>query len=110
MHHKKFKKFYRMDFGAFENLLNMLTPFLRSMCVNQVRPKMEIEKIVACVIYRFAHGHSSKHMADCFTIGASTIRKYVDIICNMLVDKDKLFSHCISILSEARLQSTCCEL
>jgi hypothetical protein len=93
-----------MDFGAFENLLNMLTPFLRSMCVNQVRPQMEIRKIVACVIYRFAHGHSPEHMADRFKIGASTIRKYVDIVCDILTDKDKLFSHCISIPSEARLQ------
>ena len=105
MHHNKLKKFYRMDFSAFENLLNMFTPFLRSRCVNQVRPQMEIRKIVACVIYRFAHGHSAEHMADRFKIGASTIRKYVDIVCDILTDRNKLFSHCISIPSEARLQS-----
>ena len=64
---------------------------------------MEIRKIVACVIYRFAHGHSPEHMADRFKIGASTIRKYVDIVCDILTNKDKLFSHCISTPSEARL-------
>jgi hypothetical protein len=105
MHLNKFKKFYRMDFDAFENLLNMLTPFLRSRCVNQVRPQMEIRKIVACVVYRFAHGHSPEHMADRFKIGASTIRKYVDIVCDILTDKDKLFSNYISIPSEDRLIS-----
>ena len=105
MHHNKFKKFYRMDFGAFENLLNMLTPFLKSRCENQVRPQMEIRKIVACVIYRFAHGHSAEHMADRFKIGASTIRKYVDIVCDILTDTDKLFSHYISIPSGDRLLS-----
>lgn len=105
MHHNKFKKFYRMDFGAFENLLNMLSPFLRSMCVNLVRPQMEIKKIMACVLYRFVHGHSQEHMADRFKIGASTIRKHNHIVCDILTDKDKLFSHCISIPSETRLQS-----
>jgi len=103
MHHNKFKKFYRMDFGAFENLLNMLTLFLRSRCVNQVRPQIEIRKIVACVLYRFAHGHSPNHMEDRFKIGASTIRKYVDIVCDILTKKEKLFSHYISIPSEDRL-------
>ena len=104
MHEAKFKKFYRMSFAAFDNLLNMLIPFLRSRCVNQVRPQMEIKKIVACVIYRFAHGHSAEHMADRFKIGASTIRKYVDIVCDILCDGDKLFSQFISIPTGDRLK------
>jgi len=99
MHYNKFKKFYRMDFGAFENLLNMLSPFLKNRCVNQVRPQIEIRKIVACVIYRFIHDHSVEYMADRFKIGASTIRKYIDIVFDILMDEDKLFSKYISIPS-----------
>jgi len=60
---------------------------------------MEIRKIVTCVIYNFAYGHSAEHMEDCFKIGASTIRKYVDIVYDILTNEDKLFSKYISIPS-----------
>ena len=103
MHERKFKKFYRMNYLAFNNLLQLLTPFLRSACVNQVKPQLEIKKIVACVIYRLAHGHSPEHMADKFKVEASTIRKYVDIVCNILTNREKLFSHYIVIPSGDRL-------
>ena len=95
MHERKFKKFYRMSYPAFNNLVQLLTLFLRSECVNQVRPQLEIKKIVACMIYRLAYGHSPEHMADRFKVGASTIRKYVDIVCDILTDREKLFSHYI---------------
>jgi hypothetical protein len=32
-------------------------------------------------------------------VGASTIKKYVDIVCDMLIDKNKLFSKYINIPS-----------
>jgi len=89
-----------MNFDAFENLLNMLSSFLRSRCVNQVRPQMKIRKIVACIIYRFAHGYSPDHMANRFKIEVSTIKKYVDIVCDILTSKDKLYSQYINIPSE----------
>jgi hypothetical protein len=38
-------------------------------------------------------------MVDRLNVGASTIKKYVDIVCNLLIDKDKLFSRYINILS-----------
>jgi len=66
---------------------------------------MEIRKIVASIPYRCAHGYNVEHMADRLKIGASTIKKYVDIICDMLTDGDKLFSHYISIPSRNRLLS-----
>ena len=58
---------------------------------------------MACVIYRLAHGHSPEHIADRFKVGASTIRKYVDIVCNILTDREKLFSQYIAIPSGDRL-------
>ena len=43
-------------------------------------------------------------MIDRFKVGASTIRKYVDIICDIFINKEKLFSHYIAIPSEDHLQ------
>ncbi len=51
------------------------------------------------MIYRFAHGFSATLMADRFNVGASTIRNNVDIVCDVLIDKNKLFSKYISIPS-----------
>jgi hypothetical protein len=43
-------------------------------------------------------------MINRFNVGASTIRKYVDIVCDVLIDKDKLFNKYISIPSGQRLK------
>jgi hypothetical protein len=32
------------------------------------------------------------HMADWFNVGASTIIRYVDIICDVLINKNELFN------------------
>ena len=104
MYERKFKKFYRMSYPAFNNLVQLLTLFLRSNCVNQVRPQLEIKKIVTYVIYGLAHGHSPEHMANRFKVGASTIRKYVDIVCDILTYREKLFSYYIVIPSGDHLQ------
>ena len=66
-------EFYRMSYPAFNNLVQLLTPFLRSGCVNQVRPQLEIKKIAACVIYGLPYGHSPEHMADRFKVGAESM-------------------------------------
>ncbi len=42
------------------------------------------------MLCRFAHGLSPKHMSDKFDVGSSTIHKYVDIMCDVLCNKDKL--------------------
>ncbi len=43
------------------------------------------------MLCRFAHGLSPKHMLDKFDVGASIVRKYVDIVCDVFCNKDKLF-------------------
>jgi hypothetical protein len=43
-------------------------------------------------------------MVDRFNVGASTIRKYVDIVYNVLMDKDNLFNKYISIPSGQHLK------
>jgi hypothetical protein len=54
---------------------------------------------VVIVIFQFAHGFNVTQMANQFNVSASRIRKYVDIVCDVLIDKDKLFSKYISIPS-----------
>jgi len=56
------------------------------------------------VIYRLAHGSSAAHMANQFNVKASIVRKYEDIVCDALCDKNKLFSKYISIPSSDYLQ------
>ena len=56
------------------------------------------------MIYRLAHGHSLKHMANRFKITNSIIRKYIDIVCDIFTNKEKLSSHYITIPSGDHLQ------
>ncbi len=95
---RKFLLHYIMNFEAFNNLVLELTPFLQSSCPNLIRPQLKIRKIVAIVIYRLAHAFNVTHMVVRFNVGASTIRKYVDIVYDVLIDKEKLFSKYKSIL------------
>ena len=59
---------------------------------------------MACAIYRLAHGHSLKHMADRFKVEASIIKKYIDIVYDIITDREKLFNHYIAIPSKDHLQ------
>jgi hypothetical protein len=70
---RKFLLHYKISFGAFNNLVLELTHFLQSSCLNPIKTQLEIKKIMAIVIYRFAHGFSVTHMADRFNVGALTI-------------------------------------
>jgi len=58
---------------CFNNLIEELTPFLKSKCINLVRSQLEIKKIVVIVLYRFVHGFNPKHMSNKFDVGAYTI-------------------------------------
>jgi hypothetical protein len=51
-----------MSFETFNNLVQLLTLYLRSESEILVRPQTEIRLIIAIVIYQFAHGHSLEHI------------------------------------------------
>ncbi|KAG0573764.1 hypothetical protein KC19_VG207800 [Ceratodon purpureus] len=93
-----------MSLEAFDYLVHMFTPYLKSQCINLVRPKLEIRKIVAQVLHGFAHGYSLDHIANRLKAAGSTITKYVDIVSDILSNKDKLLSRCISEPRGVRLQ------
>jgi hypothetical protein len=80
-----------MTFDTFNVLDEELTPFLKSECFNHVRRQLEVRKIVAIVLYQFAHGLSPKHISNRFNVGTSIECNYVDIVCDVLCNKDKLF-------------------
>ncbi len=88
--------YYRMSFEAFNNLVEELTPFVQSQCVNLFQPQVETRKIVVIMIYRLVHGISATHNVDWFNVGTSTIMKYVDIMSGAPCDKNKLFNKFIS--------------
>jgi hypothetical protein len=68
-----------------------------------VRAPLEIRKIVGIVLYRLAHGITAEIIADRFNVGASTVRKYMGIVLDALVSRDKLFGKYISVPSDACL-------
>jgi hypothetical protein len=105
MYERKYIKYCRMSFESFNNLVQLLTLYSRSENEILVRQQTEIRLIIAAVIYRFAHGHSPEHIQRRLQIAASTLRKYIDILCDILIDRNKLFSTCISIPSRDRLQA-----
>ncbi len=96
MKHRKYIMYYMMTFDVFQKLVLELIPCLQSQCFDFVRPHLEIKKIVAIDFYKFANGYSVTHMVDCFNVGASTIWKYLDIVCDVFTDINKIFSKYIS--------------
>jgi hypothetical protein len=76
----------------YDILLEKLIPYLQSQCFNLVRPHLKVKNIVVFVFYKFANGHSASHMVDCFNVGASSIRKYVNIVCDVFTNINKLFN------------------
>ena len=72
---------YRMEFMAFEALVDFLTPFLRPTAVRFVRPPIPVRKQVKLVLYRLAYGISCARMHNLYGCGESTICKYTMIVC-----------------------------
>jgi hypothetical protein len=87
MRDRKYIMYYRMTFDVFQTLVLELIPYLQSLCLNLVRPHLENKKIIAVIFYKFGNGHNATHMANCFNVGASTIRKYMNIVCDVLINK-----------------------
>jgi len=84
-------------------LVEELTPFLKFECFDHVRPQLEVGKIVAIVLYKFVHGLNPKHISNRFDVCASIVCNYVDIVCDVLCNKDKLFDKYIKTPTRNRL-------
>ena len=55
------------------------------------------------MLYHLVHRITAEIIADKFNIGVSTIRKYMRIVLDAFVSKEKLFGKYISVPSSARL-------
>ena len=103
MRDRKYMEAYRMSYASFMYLVSELEPYLQSTSIHFVRAPLEIRKAVGIVLYRLAHGITAEIIADRFNVGASTVRKYMGIVLDALVSRDKLFGKYISVPSGARL-------
>ena len=92
-----------MSYASFMYLVSELEPYLQSTSIHFVRAPLEIRKVVGIVLYRLAHGITAEIIADRFNVGASTVRKYMRIVFDALISRDKLFGKYISVPSNARL-------
>jgi hypothetical protein len=88
---------YIMSFNTFNNSVEELFPFLKLKCLNPMNLQLEIRKMIVVVLYRFVHGFSFKHMSNRFDVGAPIVQKYVDILYDVLCDKNKLFGKYINM-------------
>ncbi len=62
-----------------------------------VKAPLEPRKVIRLLLYWYAHGVSANIIVDKFNVEVFTMSKYVDIIVNVLIYKDKLFSWYIFI-------------
>jgi hypothetical protein len=69
-----------------------LTPFIYPFTTQFVRTLIPLKNIVKMVLYRLAHGISSKRMNALYGVGAFIIRKYTYNVCDVLSNGDKFFS------------------
>jgi hypothetical protein len=62
-----------------------------------VNAPLEPRKVIGLLLYRSAHGVSANIIANRFNVEVFTMLKYVDIIVDVLISRDKLFSQYIFI-------------
>uniref|UniRef100_A0A0D6R5D3 DDE Tnp4 domain-containing protein n=1 Tax=Araucaria cunninghamii TaxID=56994 RepID=A0A0D6R5D3_ARACU len=98
-----FRRKYSMSYACFVYLVEELRPFIQSECSFFVRAPLEVERAVALVIFRLAHGLSARQVAENYNVGASTVGKYTLIVTAALADPSKLYSRYVAIPTGDRL-------
>ncbi|MCO5554366.1 hypothetical protein L7F22_007895 [Adiantum nelumboides] len=99
-----FRMYYRMSHEAFNDLKDLVLPHLP--CGEMIefrRQPVQADLALACVLWRFAHGHSSRTVSQLFGLGDSTIRKYTQLIVGVLCGQDMLSRCQIMVPSGTRL-------
>eukprot|EP01018_Ginkgo_biloba_P006263 Gb_03989 [translate_table: standard] len=98
-----FRRKYSMSYACFLYVVEELRPFIQSDCSFFVRAPLEVERAVALVIFRLAHGLSARQVAEKYNVGASTVGKYTLIVTAALSDASKLYSRYVTIPTGERL-------
>jgi len=98
-----FRRKYSMSYACFVYVVEELRPFIQSDCGFFVRAPLEVDRAVALVIFRLAHGLSARQVAEKYNVGASTVGKYTLIVTAALSDAAKLYSRYVAIPTGDRL-------
>lgn len=94
---------YSMSYGCFLYVVEELRPFIQSESKFCVRAPLEVERAVAMVLYRLAHGLSAREVAEKYNVGPSTVGKYTLIVASALADANKLYSRYVAIPTGERM-------
>ncbi|MCO5587488.1 hypothetical protein L7F22_041437 [Adiantum nelumboides] len=94
-----------MSYESFNALLDIVEPLLPCSGDLFFRAPVASDLALACVLWRLAHGHSSKSMTCLSPIGESTIWNYTMIICHILSQHNMLARFHICIPEGATLKS-----
>lgn len=98
-----FRRKYSMSYACFIYVVEELRPFIQSECSVFARAPHEVERAVALVIFRLAHGLSARQVAEKYDVGASTVGKYTLVVTSALADANKLYSRYVAIPTGDRL-------
>ncbi|KAI5077129.1 hypothetical protein GOP47_0006953 [Adiantum capillus-veneris] len=100
---------YSMSYACFLYLVEELRPFIQSEAHIYVKAPLEIERAVAMVLYRLAHGLSAREVAEKYNVGASTVGKYTLIVASALSEANKLYGRYVAIPTGERMARIICQ-
>jgi len=97
MRDKKKLSAYYMTYRTFIYLVRKLEPFVKFKVTMFDRAPLELRKAIRLVLCRYAHGVNANIIVNRFNVKAYTMCKYVDIVIDVLIFRDKLFIRYIFI-------------
>lgn len=100
---EKWLENYRMSYMTFQELVEELRPYIEHQNTKW-RKAVAVDKAVAMVLFRLAHGHAPKLVGRFYGVGGSTVIKYTNLIVDALSESNKLKSKYIQIPSGVRLK------
>eukprot|EP01018_Ginkgo_biloba_P014236 Gb_12847 [translate_table: standard] len=74
-----------MSFDLFQSLLKKIHIFLPSTNRMEFVREPIHKKALSCVLHRLAHGTSSHVIVELYCMGESTVRKYIEIIIDIII-------------------------
>ncbi|KAL3675420.1 hypothetical protein R1sor_025368 [Riccia sorocarpa] len=95
------RKRYRMSYESFTRLVVEIGEFMPTSSEWPLaRKRMELEKCVSVVVYRFTHNTPLRTLANMYCIGEANVMKYTCIIIEILTNKLKMYSKYIRAHTE----------
>jgi hypothetical protein len=99
---QQWRKQYRMSFRTFLDLVGELRPYVEH-ANTTFREAIVVEKAVAFVLFRLAHGVSLKIVGSLYGVGESTVIKYTKAVVEALSNRNQLLGRHIIMPTGATL-------